>query len=404
METNLSKKTVPLASQNNSTLLPDFSFFNDSFRDIIRGNVFLSEDLGFVSGGIVNKDTLRACFMGTIPWATKPCQSINYVSCHDNHTLHDRIKISLPDATHGEIQLRCRLSAAFTFLSQGVPLFFAGEEFMRSKPLKSGLFDSNSYRSSDAVNALNWEVLSQKRYVDHITYYKGLIAFRKEHSSLRLTDRESIFSSIKPIACSNPHLLAFRVKDSSEKILVIFHAGTQETFFDLPDGNWTLYINADIAGTTPLGIYAGSVYVPPLSTMVFVQPKPKKIQDVVAALIWDDGRFLICQRPAYKARGLLWEFVGGKTEPGETKEHALVRECMEELNIRVDVESVFMDVVHLYPDIHIHLTLYHCHIADGTLEALEHNALKWITPAEIDEYSFCPADKDILKRIKEEYL
>ena len=121
--------------------------------------------------------------------------------------------------------------------------------------------------------------------------------------------------------------------------------------------------------------------------------------DVVAALIWDGGRFLICQRPAHKKRGLLWEFVGGKVEPGETKQQALVRECCEELGVTISVDDVFMEVTHAYPDITIVLTLFNARITAGKPQKLEHNDLKWITADEILDYEFCPADDEILKKI-----
>ena len=124
--------------------------------------------------------------------------------------------------------------------------------------------------------------------------------------------------------------------------------------------------------------------------------------EVVAALIWKGSQFLICQRPAHKARGLLWEFVGGKVEPGETKEQALVRECREELAVTVQVGNVFMEVVHEYPDLTVHLTLFHASIQEGTPQLLEHNDIRWITVEEIDQYPFCPADEVILDRLKEE--
>jgi len=125
--------------------------------------------------------------------------------------------------------------------------------------------------------------------------------------------------------------------------------------------------------------------------------------EVVAALIWDNGKFLICQRPAHKARALLWEFVGGKVEPSESKEQALIRECREELAVALSVGDVFTDVVHQYPDITIHLTLFNAVIADGIPQKLEHNDIRWISPAEIPLYNFCPADTEILKRITEVY-
>ena len=125
--------------------------------------------------------------------------------------------------------------------------------------------------------------------------------------------------------------------------------------------------------------------------------------EVVAALIWNDDKFMICQRPANKARALLWEFVGGKVELGETKEQALIRECKEELDILLSVGDVFMDVVHEYPDITVHLTLFNATIADGEPQKLEHNDIQWITPSEIQKYEFCPADEEILARICEVY-
>ena len=125
------------------------------------------------------------------------------------------------------------------------------------------------------------------------------------------------------------------------------------------------------------------------------------ITEVVAALIWDKGKFMICQRPAHKARGLLWEFVGGKVEPGETRAQALIRECREELDITLAVGEVFMEVVHEYPDLTVHLTLFHAAIASGMPKKLEHNDIRWITPLEIPQYDFCPADAEILRRIQE---
>ena len=125
-----------------------------------------------------------------------------------------------------------------------------------------------------------------------------------------------------------------------------------------------------------------------------------QVTEVVAALIWNGDRFLICQRPAHKARGLLWEFVGGKIELGESGEEALIRECREELDIYIKPNGIFMEVLHKYPDITVHLTLYHASVESGTIRLLEHNDIRWITPEEIDLYHFCPADKEILEAIK----
>ena len=125
--------------------------------------------------------------------------------------------------------------------------------------------------------------------------------------------------------------------------------------------------------------------------------------EVVAALIWRGERFLACQRPAHKARGLLWEFAGGKVEPGETREEALIRECREELAVTLEVGDVFMDVTHVYPDLTVHLTLFHAAIAEGVPQKLEHNDIRWLRVTDIPDYPFCPADVEILERLRAEY-
>ena len=124
--------------------------------------------------------------------------------------------------------------------------------------------------------------------------------------------------------------------------------------------------------------------------------------EVAAALIWDHDKFLICQRPVNKTRALEWEFVGGKAEKGETLEETLIRECREELGITVKPLDKYIDLVHVYPDITVHLTVFNTVIIEGPIQKLEHNDIRWITPADIGEYEFCPADKEILAKIKAE--
>ena len=128
----------------------------------------------------------------------------------------------------------------------------------------------------------------------------------------------------------------------------------------------------------------------------------KKTLEVTAALIWRGREFLICQRPEGKARELLWEFAGGKLEPGESFQQALVRECQEELGITLSVGEKFMEVTHEYPDVIVHLILWNSTICKGEPQRLEHKELRWITTEEIDQYEFCPADQVILEKIKQE--
>ena len=125
--------------------------------------------------------------------------------------------------------------------------------------------------------------------------------------------------------------------------------------------------------------------------------------EVVAALIWDNDKFMICRRPPHKTRGLLWEFVGGKVEAGETKEQALIRECREEIDVTLSVGDVVTEVYHQYPDLYVHLTLFNATIAEGVPKMLEHADIRWITPDEIPNYDFCPADVEILAKIRDKY-
>ena len=403
MPTAPTKPNISLTTQHNSSLVPGFAFFSDTVRDLLRGSMFDTSLPGFVSGAHCSKDVLEACFMGVPEWAASPAQSVNYVSCHDNDTLIDRLYLGAPKSSWDHRVKMNRLAAAFTMLSQGIPFFQAGEEMLRSKPLGKGKFDHNSYRSPDSLNSIKWDTLDKREYADTFAYYKGLIAFRKAHKALRCTTREQVWKNIHPIHCGNAHMFAFSIEDEEERIFAAFNADTHSQSIALPEGKWQVCIRDDMAGTKAISEAGGSVSVSPLCAFVATQKKPAKPVDVVAALIWEKDKFLICQRPATKARGLLWEFVGGKVEAGETLEQALVRECREELNITVDVGSKFMQVIHEYPDILIRLTLFHSTIPEGFPQPLEHNDIRWIHPSQIAEFSFCPADTDILREIKRVY-
>ena len=271
---------------------------------------------------------------------------------------------------------------------------------LRTKPGKKGTFDHNSYRSPDRVNSIKWEDLEKEEYQKTVDYYRGLISFRKAHPGLRYMTREEVWNNVHPIPMDNPHVVAFRVEQRDRELFLVFNADTHDVMVHLPAGHWDLHIHDDRSGTEVLDRVEGWAHCAPLSATVLSQKKPV---DVVAALIWEKDKFLICQRPENKARGLLWEFVGGKVEPGETKQQALQRECMEELAITVHVKEPFMEVLHEYPDMLIRLTLFHCIIPEGFPQALEHKALAWIHPSQTGDYDFCPADTDILKEIKRVY-
>ncbi len=403
MNTDLTKPGMDLTVQGNSHLVPGFAFFSDTLRDQLRGSVFDNTLPGFVSGASMPKADLENSFMGMPFWAAEPAQCINYVSCHDNNTLFDRIRLAVPeDSRENHIKMN-RLAAAFTMLAQGVPFLQAGEELLRTKPGKDGGFEANSYKSPDCVNSIKWNSLDEEEYRSTRDYYRGLIAFRKAHPALRLSKREQVCRQVHPVPCPNPHVVAFQIDEQGDRIFIAFNADKEAVSLTLPAGKWHPCIRDDVAGTDFLEDVGGSITVSALSALVLVQKKADVPVDVVAALIWEKDKFLICQRPATKARGLLWEFVGGKVEPGESFPQALERECAEELAISVNVGDEFMQVVHEYPDILIRLTLLNCTIPIGTPQALEHNDIRWIHPSEIDNYAFCPADEDILIQIKKVY-
>ena len=398
MNTQPVKPGVELAVQGNSAKMPGLSFFSDTLRDLLRGSIFDSRAPGFVSGAICDKGQLNACFMGMPYWAGQPEQCVNYVSCHDNNTLFDRLSIISPEASfETRVRQNC-LAASFAFLSQGVPFLQAGEEMLRSKPKGRGKFDENSYRSPDRVNALRWENLDRPEYQEVYRYYRGLLAFRKAHEGLRQPKRETVCVTCVPV--DNAKAVAYRVEDRYHSIFLIFNADSSPLTLPLPDGRWDVNIHDQQAGVEPLFTAEGQITALPVSATVLTQKKPV---DVVAALIWEKDKFLICQRPEHKTRGLLWEFVGGKVEPGETMEQALQRECAEELAIQVNVGGQFLQEYHDYPDMLIRLTLFHCTIPSGAPQALEHKDLRWIHPSQIGDFEFCPADRDFLNEIQRVY-
>ena len=275
MNTKLTKK-VPLATQTNSPLTPGFAYFNDTIRDSLRGSTFDCDALGFMTGATGIGDKLESCFRGLPFWCQDPKQNINYISCHDNNTLLDRISLARPDASFEDRVRMCRLGAVFYMTAQGIPFMQAGEEMLRSKPNSRGGFVENSYKSPDRVNSIKWNLLEQPIYQSTLEYYKGLIAFRKAHPVLRLTSSYEILSHVVPVHCQHPHIGAFHINgdvsgESCSEMYIIFSAATTKEVLHLPQGKWNLCINADRAGTVPFETAEGTLTVPPLSAMVLIK-------------------------------------------------------------------------------------------------------------------------------------
>lgn len=271
MDTQVTKKDVPLAVQANAWMLPSFAFYNDTIRDTLCGSVFDSRALGFATGAWTPRDDLQSCFLGRPGWAVQPTQVVNYISCHDNFTLHDRIAEALPQADEPEIAARCRLAGAFNLLSVGIPFFQAGEEMLRAKTDSTGRRVSNSYRSSDRVNAIRWNSLKEPQVFGTQQYYKGLIALRKAHVLLRIGSAEKAARSIRMMQDIVEPAIAFLLENEEEALIVAFNPTLSQTFFPLPGGNWSVYVKDTHAGISPIETVSGTAALPALSTLVLGQ-------------------------------------------------------------------------------------------------------------------------------------
>ena len=277
MDTAVTKDGYKMTTQPNSTDVPGFAFFSDTLRDALKGHVFYTTRKGYVSGAADLADTVKGCFLGQADdWCTTPSQSINYASCHDNMTLLDRITKSTPGASEEDHIRMNNLSAAIYMTAQGIPFLQAGEEMLRAKIDASGDFVENSYNSPDSVNSIKWDTLEDETYQNVYHYYKGLIAFRKAHAALRLTNADDVNANITSVDGLDENVLAFRINggvngETSDGIFVIFNPNNAATSVTLPDGAWDVCVDADHAGTEALTTVSGSVSVEPISAMVLVK-------------------------------------------------------------------------------------------------------------------------------------
>ena len=265
--------------------------FSDDIRDGIKGSVFDAQDKGFISGKDGMEESVKFGIVAATShpqvltykndkssksWAAQPGQSINYVSCHDNLTFWDKLAISnADDSEETRIQMN-KLGSAIILTSQGVPFFQAGEEMLRSKPSATveGGFDENSYTSPDSTNSIKWA--EKANVIDTYEYYKGLIAFRKAHSALRMTTAADIQNNLTFMSGLEANVIGYTIAhnangDTAEKITVIFNGGKNAVNVALPAGIWEICVNDKTAGTASLGTAQGTVSVPGISAMVLVQ-------------------------------------------------------------------------------------------------------------------------------------
>lgn len=276
LDTEVTKEGYSMTTQTNSQLVPEFSFFNDTIRDGLKGSVFDNTDIGYVSGADGYTSVIQEAFMGLSEWCTSPSQTINYASCHDNNTLFDRLQESRPDASTEDLIKMNNLTAAIYMTSQGTPFLQAGEEMLRSKVNEDGTFNHNSYNASDEVNSIKWANLEDETYQNVVNYYKGLIAFRKEHKALRMQTAEEVTSHITVVDGLEENVTAFEISgdiegETAEAIYVVFNPNEASTEITLPDGKWNIYIDGEKAGTEVLAAASGTVTVDAISAMVLVK-------------------------------------------------------------------------------------------------------------------------------------
>lgn len=265
--------------------MPGIGMFNDDIRDTIKGSVFYDDHLGFVNGGTHLENALRYGITGAVahpqvdydaygskPWAKEPGQSINYVSCHDNYTLWDKLSVSCPEVSEEKKKAMNRLCAAIVFTSQGVPFIQAGEEFLRSKPLpeKKG-FAENSYNMPDTVNSIKWDNIHE--YPDMIAYYKGLMALRKAHPVFRMQSEAEMTQNLCFLSDTPENVVAYLLKgkgadDTPENILVIFNGNDEEILYNLPEGKWKILVDDKTAGADGKKVISEKADVEPLSALV----------------------------------------------------------------------------------------------------------------------------------------
>ena len=272
------------AMKRNARMLDGIGMFSDDIRDMVRGHVFYNKDCGYVSGKEKMKVAVRYCAAGGVwhpqvdyasytyaaggTWTDTPEKVINYVSCHDNLTLWDKLQISRPDCDAGERLAMNRLAAAMVFTAQGVPFFLGGEEFARTKPAgNNGEVSENSYNLPYETNVLRYDWSDGQKGLQQ--YYRGLIAFRKAHKGLRMTDAEEIRQNILFMEMTSEQTIAFIIRQTEETLLVAYNAsGRKETLLLPDDRTWTLYIDDLHAGTRPIGSVHSNMELPATGCVV----------------------------------------------------------------------------------------------------------------------------------------
>lgn len=273
MSTTATKEYTYMATQNQVDGLGNFAMFNDTIRDALKGSVFTPEEKGFINGSYGKTSTVMSAISGLLTWTHTPYRMINYVSCHDNLTIWDEINTSNAEDTLDERINQDLMAAAIVFTSQGIPFMLAGDELLRSKSNEDGTFNNNSYNAPDSVNSIKWDSLSEERTYEVYEYYKGMIAFRKAHSSFRrMETRKDNYNFIPKLG---EGIIAYTLvpdeNDTASDIMVIHNASRNPVTVDISEGEWTVYVEGRRAGTQPLRTVSSTITVEALTSTILLK-------------------------------------------------------------------------------------------------------------------------------------
>ena len=268
----------------NAKQYPKVGAFSDDIRDGIKGHVFNLKEKGFVSGAQGFEETVKFGLVGCIDfpgidmskvnyskqaWAANPSQAVNYVEAHDNLTIWDKLATSNPEDDEATRIKMDKLAAGIVFTAQGISFIQLGQDFLRTKYNEvTGEFDENSFCSPDKINNIDWRRKAQ--YRDVFEYYKGLIAFRKAHQALRYNKCREVVEHLHFLDCPHANMIAFTATAENEMI-VIYNANRDTQLFQLPDGEWDVYINEKQAGTKLIETVSGAVKIADISMFAAVR-------------------------------------------------------------------------------------------------------------------------------------
>ena len=247
----------PLATQMNADKTPELAYFDDVIRNLLRGDNFHPTEKGYCNGEKSMKSLLKTCLMGKRYYTSNCNQLINYVSCHDDYTLYDKFKVAGADLADDILYKQCMLAAGICFISKGTPLILNGEEFARTKVDEEGNIVSNSYKSSDFVNAIDWNELKDAKKQEMIKYYKALIAFKRNYANVKF---EGFKDGI------DDESLLINGSLGNKRIVILINPENKEVKYTLSEGTYNTILCSDSKLVSKQ--YEESVTVPSVAFMV----------------------------------------------------------------------------------------------------------------------------------------